>query len=157
LAVTHLGDGHTSVASIREELANILRERGQLREAEELARRSLSMFESKHGRDHPYTLNGLVTLGRVLVSAGRPAEAEGHLREAVRLRRARFGDGDWRTAEARLRLAECLDASGQEAASSSERAAALAVLEETLGPTHPLTVQARVLAPAEARRTSSAK
>jgi hypothetical protein len=73
------------------------------------------------------------------------------------VRRARFGDGDWRTAEARLRLAECLAASGQEAASSSERAAAVAVLDETLGPRHPLTVQASVRAPAPTRRTSSAK
>jgi eukaryotic-like serine/threonine-protein kinase len=157
LVVTQLGDDHASVASVREELAHILRERGQLREAEELARRSLSTFQGKHGPDHPYTLGGLVTLGRVLVSAGRPAEAESHLREAARLRRSHFGDGDWRTAEARLRLAECLDASGQEAASSSERAAALQVLEHTLGPRHPLTVQGRVQAPPEARRTSSAK
>jgi hypothetical protein len=44
---------------------------------------------------------GLVTLARVLVASHRAAEARPLLVEALALRRAKFGEDDFRTVEAR--------------------------------------------------------
>jgi hypothetical protein len=76
------------------------------------------------------------------------------VREALTIRQGRFGEGDWRTAEAHLRLAECLLARDQQTTGESERASAESVLTERMGPQHPLAARARALRTSPASSSS---
>jgi tetratricopeptide (TPR) repeat protein len=76
-------------------------------EAEALAREALPTLQNCHPFLHA---NGLLTLGRILMAAGRAAEAEPFLREALAIRRQLLLSGHPRVARAESLLGECLTA-----------------------------------------------
>jgi tetratricopeptide (TPR) repeat protein/predicted Ser/Thr protein kinase len=140
--VVGLGEDHRHVAPVREELAQTLREQGRLEEAEALAGRALSAYRQRPEPDPARVATSLVILGRILLAGGRAAEAEGHFQEAVRLRATKLGDTDWRTAEARFRLGECLEALGRGGEAATLLAPSHAALTAALGRDHPLSARA---------------
>ncbi len=144
LAAGTLGDEHTHVANVRVGLASILSDRREFEEAERLALGALATQRKQLPADHPRIADALVALGRVHLAAGRPGDAEQPLEEALQLRGRRFGEGDWRTAEAHLEMAECLAGSGR-GAEALRHLAAAAGLERAFGREHPLAVRAAAL------------
>jgi tetratricopeptide (TPR) repeat protein len=99
-----LGADHPEVAISMNNIANALTGQGQHREAEQMARRALAVFEAKLGA-HPYTAashnnigNSLLERGRHLAwddpAAARPLfeEAEEQYERAVAIREANLGE-----------------------------------------------------------------
>ena len=84
------------MAAVRDALAQTLRDERRLPEAEAIARHALATYRSRLAANHPRVAEAQVTLGQVLVAAGRPVEAKPHLEQAVQLRRQLFGEEDWR-------------------------------------------------------------
>jgi tetratricopeptide (TPR) repeat protein len=122
--------------TIENDLAVMLHALGELTPAEAMARRSL---QSWAGVAHTETLS-LLALGSVLTSAGRHAEAEAALRQALGLAQAQSSAGF--EAEARVRLARLLLQGGQADAAAQMLAAAAPLLQ---GSREPLRVSNWVL------------
>jgi len=123
--------------TIENDLAVMLYALGELKPAEAMARRSL---QSWAGVAHTETLS-LLVLGSVLTSAGRPAEAEAALQQALVLAQAQSSAGF--EAEARLRHARLLLQCGQAVEATQMLAAAAPLLR---GSREPLRVSNWVLA-----------
>ncbi len=100
-----------TVAMSLHSLAWAMRDGGHVAEAEALFREALPMFrEARHWGVGMCALS----LGHLLVSAGRPAEAEPLLSEALAIRVASDGDASAAADEARLGLGLCRAAQGRE-------------------------------------------
>lgn len=123
--------------TIENDLAVMLHALGELPQAEAMARRSL---QSWAGVAHTETLS-LLALGSTLTSAGRHAEAEAALQQALVLAQAQSSAGF--EAEARLRHARLLLQCGQVGAAAQMLAAAAPLLQ---GSREPLRVSNWVLA-----------
>lgn len=123
--------------TIENDLAVMLHALGDLAQAETMARRSL---QSWAGVAHTETLS-LLVLGSVLTSAGRHAEAEAALQQALALAQGQSSAGF--EAEARLRHARLLLQCGQVAEAAQMLAAAAPLLQ---GSREPLRVSNWVLA-----------
>ena len=74
-------DGYT--LRTQNNLANLLRHEGNLREAEALCRQTLGARRRVNGSDHPDTRTVEVTLGQLLADDGKPEEAEKLFREVL--------------------------------------------------------------------------
>jgi serine/threonine-protein kinase len=122
------GDRHVSHASVAIGLARALGERGDAEEAEELLRDVLTRFDpSRRGQLEPVAA-ALVALGFLLVDQGRAAESMPLIERALALRRAWFGEKDWRTGEAHLALGVALTATGERAAAHTALREAASIL-----------------------------
>ena len=110
------GPEHRYTASVSASLAEVLRDRGGrgLAEAESLFRSAVRSLEAGMPETRGRLGPALAGLGQTLVAGGRPAEARPLLERGLELTRERYGDADWRTAEARLGLGACLMALGEE-------------------------------------------
>jgi len=114
--------------TIENDLAVMLHALGNLAQAETMARRSL---QSWAGVAHTETLS-LLVLGSVLTSAGRHAEAEAALQQALALAQGQSSAGF--EAEARLRHARLLLQCGQAEAAAQTLAAAAPLLRDSREP-----------------------
>ena len=114
--------------TIENDLAVMLHALGELAPAEAMARRSL---QSWAGVAHTETLS-LLVLGSTLTSAGRHAEAEAALRQALTLAQAQSSAGF--EAEARVRHARLLLQCGQASAAAQMLAAATPLLRDSREP-----------------------
>jgi len=74
---------YPDVANIMHDLAFTKMSQGQAKEAEQLARQSLSLHLRLHGKEHLETGWGMCALGMVLRAQARYPEAAEHLREAL--------------------------------------------------------------------------
>ncbi|MBZ0268641.1 tetratricopeptide repeat protein, partial [bacterium] len=98
-----LGDRHIQVATASSNLAKLLETMARdatgapravrLKEAEDLARESLSIRRGAFDGDHSRVVTGLAVLARVVAARGRPAAAESLYVESIDMVR-RLGAGD---------------------------------------------------------------
>ena len=162
--LTDLGDVHGAIAARRESLAIIrglfgeehpytagtlqsLAHEQQLLGALDSARvnyeRAVDLQRRVLAAGDPNRGFALTGLGRVLVEAGRPAEAEPYLREALAVRRGGLPADHWFIAATELALGDCLARLGREAEAEPLLARALATLEAAFGPKDSRTEEAR--------------
>lgn len=102
--VEQLGERHVQTASIRYHLGRAAQARGALADAEREYRAALAIQKDLLAPRHPSLLSTMHALGRLLVQQNRAADAVTLLKPVVEARRQRYGDADWRTAEAALAL-----------------------------------------------------
>lgn len=121
-----IGDDHHFNVRGMNNLAIALREQGKYTEADSLLRRAIAILRPVTDTSSQYTreLAGLrsrrqllaivlVQLGRVYLNQREAAAAEPILREAVDIHQGVFQEGDWRIADAKGWLGECLVALGR--------------------------------------------
>ncbi|WP_305804809.1 serine/threonine-protein kinase [Stenotrophomonas sp. YIM B06876] len=135
LTVQTLGPQHRETGLSWDALGKLALEQGRLDEAVADAGKSVQVWRQPDSlRLLPY---GLGNYGRLLLLAGRPAEALTALREARRLRVAQLGPDDGAVVDIDLQIAEVLAAQGQaqDAAGLLDRAIARA--QHHYAPDHP--------------------
>jgi tetratricopeptide (TPR) repeat protein len=98
-----LGEQHPDIASSLNNLAQVLRERARLTEAETMFRDALAMRKKLLRDDHPDVTASLFDLARVLHDQRKLAEAEASIRECLAIRE-RHSPDDWQTFDARSLL-----------------------------------------------------
>jgi tetratricopeptide (TPR) repeat protein len=91
----YLGESFTQIAEFLYYLASIHCLQKDYARAEAEARRALEIRRQKQGPDHPWTIVSLGLLSKVLISAGRPANAAPYLREAMEKFRAAPDRNKW--------------------------------------------------------------
>jgi serine/threonine protein kinase len=101
------GDDHWRIGAVQGGLAGVLSLSGD-QKAESLFRTAIAHLERTMSRDHPSVEPVLLGLGRHLMRHGDARAAEPLFRRVVTTRTARLGDGDPRTAEARVWLGASL-------------------------------------------------
>jgi len=78
-----LDPDHSDLATIRSNLAEVLKERGKLVEAESIYRKSLAIFEKTLDPDHPHIATIHNNLAGVLTAQGKLVESESHYRKSL--------------------------------------------------------------------------
>ncbi len=99
---------HPDLATIRYQLARVLRRAGKTADAIEILREVLDVERAKLPPGHASTLSTLVELGEVLTETGSAAEAEPLLREALEGRRNISAIRGAKFARAAAALGDCL-------------------------------------------------
>jgi tetratricopeptide (TPR) repeat protein len=89
-----------------------------------------------------YLASTLVTLGLTLTRAGKLAEGELYLREALHLRRQSPAQDHWAVAHTESALGECLTSQKRYAEAESLLLKSHPILQSKLGDRHPRTVDA---------------
>ncbi len=107
------GERHPALSSVLNNLAYLLKDRGDLAGAEPLFRRALEIKGEVLGEDHPSVGIGQSNLAIVLNARGEHRRAEERARRAVEIFGARFGDRHWQTAIARSVLGASLTGQGR--------------------------------------------
>lgn len=125
-----LGNDHLNVAIDLNNLGSILLEQGTYGECEANLREAEAIFRRHGFAGLPVTLGNL---GEAMVRQGRGAQAEPILAEAVRLGSDKLGDLNQDVAKIRVKHGECLASLGRLKEAQSAAAAALPVLEHSLG------------------------
>ena len=104
---------------------------------------ALDLLPRQAPPDDDALAGALIVKGRILIDAGRSADAEPLLRRALALSIVTWGEQHWRTASARSALGLCLLARGRRAEGVRLLAHAGAALERTRGKAFPLVVETR--------------
>lgn len=143
-----LGPDHSRLGTLLNQLAELCRETGRAAEAEALYREALAVKTRGLGPEHPDLAHTYEGLGRLLGAGGRRAEALAALRTALRLREARLGASHPDSAEARLVLAELLDAA------EADRPEARRLLDRAIADLEAAQAEGRTLALALERRAA---
>ncbi|MCZ6598212.1 MAG: serine/threonine-protein kinase [Planctomycetota bacterium] len=102
------GEVHARVASYLYQLGWLRVAQEDREAAEESFREAQRIGELTLPSEHPRVVAMLIARGRNLLELGDPASAEPLFRRGVQIRRALYGDEDWRTAITRNYLATCL-------------------------------------------------
>lgn len=126
--VDDLGPDHPIVASIHAFHAEFLLASGDPTSALAELTESQRIYSAAYPPEHPYLTIPLVRMAPVLAALGRLDEAESHAHEALRRRRAAYGDDHPLTAEAYRGLAEALRAEGNQAGARTAQAQAVAAI-----------------------------
>lgn len=108
-----LGEANPEVASGLNDLAALLRARGDLKQAEPLLRRALELDRRNFGDAHPTVATTLNNLALVLKDRNEYAQAESLYREALEIRRATLGPDDPDIAKSLSNLGTLLSARGK--------------------------------------------
>jgi len=137
-----LGADHPVTAAGRLSLAGLRRRQGALDDAAALGTAALEALRAAWPAGHPDIATAALELGRTETARRRFDDALVLLREAESARVQVFGETSWKTAEARLYLAECLAAAGSGAEARALLAPAAVVLRGGLGAAHPLVTEA---------------
>jgi eukaryotic-like serine/threonine-protein kinase len=86
------GDASSTTAIGANNLAVVVRDRGDLDRAEALLRGALNVLITVHGADHSNVAAVHFQLGSLLATRGEDAGAEAHLAEALRIRLPTLGE-----------------------------------------------------------------
>ncbi len=89
----------------RLELAQVLRLRSRLEEAERIATELVREYEARQPPDNARLAEALSTLGRIETDRGRMTEATAYLQRGLALHQRAFGDADPKTFDAKAALA----------------------------------------------------
>jgi len=106
-------------------LAMLVRERGDLEQAEQLNQEAIRIYENTRGDKSPACVAARFELGLIRKAQGELDEAESIIREVIEFRSKLLGDHNRATIDARVFLATVLHAQG-------DYQAALLILEEAL-------------------------
>ena len=136
------GDQHLNVAIDLNNLGTILLEKGDFKECEAVLRKAEAILRRLDSAGLPVALGNI---GEAMVRQGRSAQAEPILAEAVRVGSAKLGDQNQDVAKIRVKYGECLASLGRFQEARSSAAAALPVLEQSLGSSSALVQRARKL------------
>lgn len=115
---------------------------GRLEEAIEQARLTQATLEEILPKDHPFLGSNLNTLARILLTLGRPAEAEAVARRAVDIAVARFGKSQQAVSYMTM-VSQSLSAQGKTQEAISVAREASEILTKALGPDAQRTLMAR--------------
>jgi tetratricopeptide (TPR) repeat protein len=123
------GPAHPRVATVLNNLANLLQATNRLSEAEPLVRRALSIDESSYGPDHPLVAIRLNNLACLLEAANRLSEAEPLYRRALSISESSYCPDHPEVANRLNSLASLLEATNRlsEAAPLARRAVSILV------------------------------
>jgi len=132
-----LGDEHVSVATSLNNLAILLKERGDYAGAEPLYRQSLAMRRKLLGDEHPSVAASLDNLALLLKSRGDSAGAEPLCREALAMWRKLLGNEHPDVATSLSNLASILEGRGDYAGAEPLYGESLAMMRKLLGTVHP--------------------
>jgi serine/threonine protein kinase/Tfp pilus assembly protein PilF len=132
-----LGREHPDVAASMDDLAALLRDKGENEKAERVCREALAMRRSLLGNDSEEVADSLNTLGVILLVQGRYEAAEAHLRESLGIRRKLLGDKSTEVAESLNNLATVLHDRGDYGGAEPLYRESLAIDRRVLGEEHP--------------------
>ncbi len=139
-----LGPEHPDYAWSLYNRTTWLFDHGRLAEAVEGAT-ELIRLRGKIPDAHPGIGGSYLVLGRASLRLGRLGEAEAAIRESIAIRKASLPADHWVIASSELSLAELLIARGQGRAAQRMLDAAVARLEQTVGPDHPRTKEGKAI------------
>jgi serine/threonine-protein kinase len=138
-----LGREHPDVAASMDDLARLLRDKGQSEEAERMCREALAMRRKLLGNESMEVATSLVSLGRILDNRGRYEAAEAQYRESLAIRRRLRGDESADVAESLNNLATVLQARSHYERAEPLLRESLAIRRGLLGDDHPLVSESR--------------
>jgi serine/threonine-protein kinase len=140
-----LGGDHPDTIASQVALGAVLCAQGDVGAGERLLAAGVDAAHRVLPEDHPLIASSEFELGKV---SGRMHDTSARRLEDVLPRyRRRYGERHWRTAEVEVALAAAQVAEGRHRQALERARHAHTVLEATLGPKHPLTVQAAELYP----------
>lgn len=122
-----------AVAKILHILGMCVYKAGRKEKAEDMYRRSLTIFVEKLGPDHLEVAHTLYELGRCYYTAGRTEEAEKYLRRALVIEEEKLGPHHLDVASTLYHLGVCLYRAGRREEAKESLRPALAVWEEHPG------------------------
>jgi tetratricopeptide (TPR) repeat protein len=134
-----LGPEHPDTANILNNLANLLRDQGDLAGARPLLERALAILEKALGPEHPSTGTSLNNLAGLLHAQGDPAGARPLFERALAIREKALGPEHPLTATSLNNLALLVRDQGDLADARPLLERALAINEKALRPEHPST------------------
>jgi len=135
------GDGAYAVAT--RDLANVLRDRGRLAESESLYREALRLLAARLGAGDPNVAATELYFARLLIRRGKLAEAERHLNSALAALRATFSGEHPLTGVGLRNLGYLRIVQGRYTDAADALAASETVLDQWLGPGHPMVWRTR--------------
>jgi len=134
-----LGPEHPSVATVINNLGQILQAQGDLAGALEYTRRALQIDEKVYGPDHPKVAIRANNIGTVLKDQGDLAGALEYTRRALQIDEKVYGPDHPNVAIVINNLGQILQAQGDLAGALEYVRRALAIFEKVYGPEHPRT------------------
>jgi tetratricopeptide (TPR) repeat protein len=137
------GPDHPDVAICVSNLAEVLRNLGNLAKARQCFECALRIDEAAFGPDHPNVARDVNNLGFVLQALGNLSEARQCFERALRINEAAFDPDHPDVARAVNNLGEVLRKLGNLAEARQYGERALRILTAFLGDDHPLTVTVR--------------
>ncbi|HXV76569.1 MAG TPA: serine/threonine-protein kinase [Candidatus Polarisedimenticolaceae bacterium] len=141
-AEQRLGPDHPESVTTLNNLALALKESGDYDAAEPLYRRAVELDRRVLGERHPNFAVAVNNLADLLETKGELAEAETLYRQAKEIWLAALGERHWLTALGRGNHGGVLARLGAYRAAEDELLAAIAGLEQALGPDHERTIKA---------------
>jgi tetratricopeptide (TPR) repeat protein len=132
-----LGPDHSDVASVLNNLAELLDDTNRWKEAEPLIRRALAISEASFGPHAPYVATDLNNLAKILEHTNRRGEAEPLFRRALAIYEVAYGPDHPDVAATLNNLALLLTNTYRRAEAEPLYRRALAIREAALGPDHP--------------------
>ncbi|MGA2938650.1 MAG: tetratricopeptide repeat protein [Syntrophobacteraceae bacterium] len=131
------GPDHPKVATILNNLAQLLKATNRLSEAEPMMQRALKIDEQSFGPDHPEVATDLNNLAQLLTATNRLSEAEPMMRRTLRIDELSFGPDHPEVASALNNLAQLLKATNRLSEAEPMMRRALKIDEKSFGPDHP--------------------
>jgi non-specific serine/threonine protein kinase/serine/threonine-protein kinase len=141
-ALKQYGDAHPLSLRARLALARLSAATGDVASAKRAASDVIPTLRKMGLQAQPFLAEALAMLGTMQLEGRQIPDALSSLREAVQLRE-HAGAQSWELAQARERLGEALQASGDTAGAVAMLEQAASMLEAQLGSDHPETVRAR--------------
>ena len=136
------GDEHVTVATLKQDMAVVCCDVGDLDKAERLCREALATFRARLGERNEETAQCLNNLAHVFDAKGRYKDAKALHAESLELRRALFGDKHVKVAEGLNDLGSTVYLQGDFEQAAPHMQEALAILREESGPAHPSVIAA---------------
>jgi len=130
------GPDHQEVAIEADNLAQVLQQLGNLREAADLTRRALNIEKSQSGPYHPRVAVRIGNLSRILRDTGDLAAAVRHMREALEIEEKVYGPDHPRIATICDEISGILHAAGDAPAALVYARRALLIDSKILGSDH---------------------
>ena len=136
-----LGSTSPEFLSSVNDLARVLREQGQLADAEKLLISTLATGRSALGAENPVTLSSMIELANVMHDEGRLSDAEKLRRETLEIQNRVLGPEDPETLRSMNNLGYTLGEEGRLPEAEALLRQTLEARRKVLGPDHPETLR----------------
>jgi eukaryotic-like serine/threonine-protein kinase len=133
-----LGEEDPEVIRLGYLIGVVLRDKGEVEEAERALLRTVDLRRKVHGDVHLEVANDLIQIGSIRLLRNDPAGAESPQREALAIRRQVFGDEHPSVAQAIVGLAMVLADLGEGEEAETLYLEGIEMQRRLLGPDHPL-------------------